>query len=85
MHVRRRSKAIVRLVCHLRRARGDRTLATMSELSGVLASELSRIETGRLLPADRQIAGLERAYGITRLEMWSDWALLAVLPDEEAA
>jgi transcriptional regulator with XRE-family HTH domain len=51
----------VKVLCHLRDARGDRTLAEMSQLSGVLASELSRIENGRLLPADHQLAGLEQA------------------------
>jgi ribosome-binding protein aMBF1 (putative translation factor) len=54
-------------------------------LSGVLASELSRIETGRLLPADHQIRAIEIAYGITRLEAWNESALLAILPDEVAA
>lgn len=57
----------------------------MATLSGVLASELSRIETGRLLPADHQLRGLEEAYGLTRLEMWDEWALLAFMPDEVAA
>jgi ribosome-binding protein aMBF1 (putative translation factor) len=57
----------------------------MAEISGLLASELSRIETGRLLPADHQIRAIEEAYGITRLEAWNDWALLAILPDEVAA
>ena len=53
----------------------------MAAQSGVLASELSRIENGRLLPADEQLAGLERAYGLTRLEMWDDATLYAVRPD----
>jgi ribosome-binding protein aMBF1 (putative translation factor) len=57
----------------------------MAALSGVLVSELSRIETGRLLPADHQIRALEQAYEITRLEMWDEWALLAIVPDGVAA
>lgn len=68
--------------CNLRKARGDRTLATMADLSGVLASELSRIETGRLLPADHQVRALEQAYGLSRLEMWSAEAMWAFMPDE---
>lgn len=75
----------MRLRCNLRRARGDRTLAEMAKVSGVLASELSRIETGRLLPADHQLRALEEAYGLTRLEMWSDEAMWAFMPDEVAA
>jgi transcriptional regulator with XRE-family HTH domain len=75
----------MRLSCHLRQARGTRTIREMAEISGLLASELSRIETGRLLPADHQIRAIEEAYGITRLEAWNDWALLAILPDEVAA
>jgi hypothetical protein len=74
--------AQVRLGCNLRRARATRTLREMSEASGVLQSELSRIEVGRLLPADEQIAGLEAAYGLTRLEMWDQWTLLAIRPDD---
>lgn len=52
----------MRLVCHLHRYRGDRSLREIAELSGVAAGNLSRIEAGRELPLDRHIPGMETAY-----------------------
>lgn len=72
----------MRVGCRLREKRGNRTLREMADTSGVLASELSRIENGRLLPADDQLAGLERAYGLSRLEIWDEATLYAVRPDD---
>jgi transcriptional regulator with XRE-family HTH domain len=54
----------LRLLCHLREARGDRTLAEMARASGVANANLSMIETGRMLPRDEWIEGMERAYGL---------------------
>jgi transcriptional regulator with XRE-family HTH domain len=74
----------VRVTCHLRGFRGDRTLAAITEQSGVSQADLSRIERGRMVPADDQVALLEEAYGQPR-HLWWPPEVLVVLQDDEGA
>jgi transcriptional regulator with XRE-family HTH domain len=48
----------VRLPCHLRRIRGDRTLREIADQSGVNAAALSQIERGLMVPRNDQIEPL---------------------------
>lgn len=75
----------MRLLCHLRTARGDRTLAEMADASGVQAAYLSQIETGRLLPRDEWIEGMVAAYGLEYARWYGKTQTLVALGDEEAA
>jgi transcriptional regulator with XRE-family HTH domain len=75
----------MRLLCRLREARGDRTLAALAEVSGVSPAYLSQIETGRLLPRDEWIAGMERAYGLEYGRWYGKTQTLVALGDGEAA
>lgn len=55
----------MRLLSHLRTIRVDAnlTLSEVEELTGVSKATLSKIETGRELPADKYLDDLARAYG----------------------
>jgi transcriptional regulator with XRE-family HTH domain len=62
----------MRLRCRLReyRATLDLSLRELEAQTGVPRATLSRIENGRLLPTDRELAVLEPAYGRTFLEWY---------------
>jgi hypothetical protein len=62
-----------------------RTLAALSKLSGVAPAYLSQIETGRLLPRDEWIEGMERAYGLEYGRWYGKTQTLVALGDGEAA
>lgn len=76
----------MRVRCFLPLLRGERTIASIAELTGVNAGTLSRIENGVMLPADRDLDALQDEYGPI-----SDWypppVLLALEtdPDSEQA
>lgn len=74
----------MRVTCHLRAFRGERTLAAITARSGVSQADLSRIERGRMVPADDQIPQLEEAYGQPR-HLWWPPEVLVVLQDDEGA
>lgn len=75
----------MRLLCHLRAARGDRTISEMAASSGVARAYLSQIEAGRLLPRDEWVAGMERAYGLEYARWYGKTQTLVALGDGEAA
>ena len=62
----------MRVRCHLREIRGRRALRDLAEDARINRGTLSLIERGRLLPADKQIESLERAYG-RPIGEWYDW------------
>lgn len=70
----------MRLRCHLREFRGDRTLRDIAALTGgeVSAGLLSEIERGRRLVPDEHVTALERAYG-HELHDWYEPRTLLVL------
>lgn len=77
----------MKLACHLREMRGDRTLLAIvgaAAEAGTVVSEadLSRIERGIALPRDDQLPGLEAAYGAPRYEWWPPQVLVALSGDE---
>jgi transcriptional regulator with XRE-family HTH domain len=72
----------VKLQCHLREARGERTLREISTATGVSQPDLSRIERGTLLPADVAVPLLEEAYGIPVTAWFPPQVLLAITGDE---
>lgn len=74
----------MRVVCHLRDARGDRSLRQIAEaanLQGLTSGLLSLMEQGRLLPTDEQAVAIERAYGQPITALYSPLALLAAQED----
>lgn len=75
----------MRLPCHLRLIRGERTLGDIAALSGVNRPELSRIEQGIALPKDRDIEVLEQAYEAEVTTWYPARVLLAVEGDGEEA
>jgi transcriptional regulator with XRE-family HTH domain len=72
----------VKLRCHLREIRGTRTLREIAELSGVPASELSKIENGIQVPKDESIAALVRAYQAEPVDWYEPMTLLALESDD---
>lgn len=74
----------MRLVCYLREIRGDRSIREISEASGVHRGTLSKLENGKLVPLEKEIAPLERAYG-KPIEQWYSARSLLALQEEEAA
>jgi len=67
------------LRCRLRELRGTRGLRAVEAETGISRAYLSLIERGKLLPPDRLVAELERAYGAP-IERWY-WPL-AILKDD---
>ena len=57
------------LRCSLRDLRGTRGLRALEAETGISRAYLSLIERGKLLPPDRLIEPLERAYGAP-IEEW---------------
>jgi len=79
----------MRLVCHLRTIRGNRTMKDICRDAAVLGLHISEgvlspIERGLALPTDRQIGPLEKAYG-QPLDTWYEPRVLLVLQADEAA
>jgi transcriptional regulator with XRE-family HTH domain len=83
----------MRVRCNLRTIRermprkpnGDPvSLRDIEAVAGVSPGVLSQIERGVMLPADRQIAGLEQAYGAPVTD-WYGPAVLLVLQEDEPA
>lgn len=72
----------VRLVCHLREIRGERSLTEISDLSGLARGTLSKIERGIELPPDRDVPALEAAYGASAATWWPPEILLEIQKDE---
>lgn len=79
------------LVCHLRTIRErmprkeDGTPVSLRDIehrAGVSPGVLSQIERGVMLPADRQLAALEAAYGAP-LHDWYSPRVLVVLQEDE--
>lgn len=69
----------MRVISHLRTIRIDAnlTLSEVEELTGVSKATLSKIETGRELPADKYLDDLARAYG--EPAGWYDAPLLLLI------
>lgn len=59
----------MRLPCHLRVIRGERTMHSIARASGVNQGQISKIENGIALAKDSEIPALERAYG-AKVEDW---------------
>lgn len=72
----------MRLVCHLRALRGERTLLELAAVAHVSEGDLSKIERGIALPRDDQLDALEQAYGAPRYEWWPPQVLVALSGDE---
>lgn len=78
----------MRIACHLRTIRGDRTMkqiATAAEANGANVSQavLSQVERGLMLPADPLVPALEAAYGAPITDWYDSRTLLALVPDHE--
>jgi transcriptional regulator with XRE-family HTH domain len=69
------------LICHLREIRGDRPITEIQGASGINRGTLSQIERGLMLPLDRQIEALERAYGAPAEQWYSRAGLRAIQED----
>lgn len=81
----------MRLRCRLREIREHMprrddgkpvTLTDIARRSGVSVGQLSLLERGIALPADSQLAALERAYGAT-IDTWYAPKVLLVLEEDE--
>jgi transcriptional regulator with XRE-family HTH domain len=70
------------LRCHLRELRGDRSLASLAEVANVNKGTLSRIERGRELPKERDVAALERAYKAPAHTWFPDYVLTAIMRED---
>ena len=68
------------IVCRLHELRGDRSLTTVQQATGINRGTLSQLERGERLPRPAQVAGLERAYGPRER-----WYAVEVLAEEAAA
>jgi transcriptional regulator with XRE-family HTH domain len=75
----------MRLRCHLREARGKRSIREIAAESGIDRGSLSQIERGQRLPLDDQVRAIERVYGIARTEFYDANGTLAIVPDEDPA
>lgn len=73
----------MRLVCHLRRLRGDRKLIDVSRETGIHIGELSRIERGIMLPPDDKLPVLEQVYGVSRGDFYAS-GTVSIVSDAEA-
>jgi transcriptional regulator with XRE-family HTH domain len=62
--------------------RGKRSLRQLEAESGILRGTLSRIENGRLLPDDSQVAALEELYGAEASTWYDSRTLLAIQADD---
>jgi transcriptional regulator with XRE-family HTH domain len=71
----------VKLRCTLRDVRGERTLREIATVSGVAVPVLSQLERGRILPRDRDIEPLERAYGVP-FEAWFSPRTLTAMEED---
>lgn len=69
--------------CHLREIRGKRPIAEIERASGVHRGTLSLLERGRLLPMEKHVEGLERAYGVPVHEFWPSYVLAVITRDAE--
>lgn len=75
----------MRVRCHLKGFRGEKSIRDVEAESGVSRATLSRLENGQLFPLDSQIEQLEQAYG-KPLEQWYEPRVLTELQkDAEAA
>lgn len=75
----------MKVICHLRELRGDRTLKSVSDQSGIAISYLSQIERGTMLPRDEWIPALTAAYGAEVESWYASRTLLALAEDGVAA
>lgn len=73
----------MRLRCHLREIRGDRTIAEIARSARVPEAELSKVERGLEVPRDEWVGPLEQAYGAT-LDQWYPPLVLQALTDGQA-
>lgn len=81
----------MRVRCHLREIRermprrddGKRVALTdIADKSGVSTGQLSLLERGISLPTDRELPGLEEAYGVS-IDEWYAPKVLLVLEEDE--
>jgi transcriptional regulator with XRE-family HTH domain len=69
----------------LRELRGTRKLKDVAAEAGVHYAYLSQLEHGRLLPRDKWIPGIERAYGLESIRQAYPLAVWTFLvPESEA-
>lgn len=62
-----------RLGAHLRRARGDRSIAEVAAAAGVSPETLRKIETGRVAtPAFPTVAAVACVLGLSLDEVWAE-------------
>lgn len=74
----------MRVRCYLREIRGRRSLRTIAERADVNRGTLSAIETGRTLPKDAWIEGMEAAYGAPYEDWYPALTRRALELDDEA-
>ncbi len=74
----------MRLFCHLRTIRGDRSMAELARQANINPGELSKIEAGRQLPRDIWVPALELAYGAHASDWYEPGTLLEIQKDEAA-
>jgi transcriptional regulator with XRE-family HTH domain len=72
----------VKLLCHLRQIRGERTLNSIAEHSHVPESALSKIERGIEVPRDEWLQPLADAYGAPVVDWYPPQVLLALTGDD---
>lgn len=75
----------MRVPCHLKdyREQSGRTQRQLATASGVASGTLSMIETGRMLPKEEHIPGLEQAYGHPIHEWYPPHVLLVIEREHE--
>lgn len=72
----------MKLTCHLREIRGERTLIEISHASHVPESALSKIERGIEVPRDEWLEPLAAAYGAPVVDWYPPQVLLALTGDD---
>lgn len=75
----------MRVRCHLKRFRGDKSIRDVETESGIARATLSRLENGQLFPLDAQVPQLEEAYGARITDWYDPGVLLELQKDAEAA
>ena len=73
----------MRVACYLIEIRGKRKQADISRATGIHTASISQIERGIMLPFDRDIEKLEKAYGAPVTDWYPPRTLLALESDPQ--
>jgi transcriptional regulator with XRE-family HTH domain len=80
----------MRIACHLRAIRGNRTMKQIAQAADadgarVSLAVLSQVERGLMLPPDAVLPALEAAYGAPITDWYEPRVLLVLQADEDNA